>query len=100
MNYFVTSFYYYDRTDWLGPVYKFADLGIEVTNIMTYCQTVNFAKQLAIRTTTWGGFIEMMLTIAMAFVKHYSVGGSDLFDAMYYATVASDSCARSARSWG
>ena len=41
---FFNSFYYYTYTDFLGPIYKFADLGIEITNALTYCETVNFAK--------------------------------------------------------
>ena len=100
-NTFFNSFWTYNYDDFLAPVYKLADLGIEITNVMTYCQTVNFAKQLGIRTTTWGGFIEMCLTIIMAFVKNAaSKGNSDLYNAFKVAFISSDSCARSARAGG
>ena len=98
---FFNSFYYYNYDDFLAPVYKLADLGIELTNEMSYCQSVNFAKQLGIRTTTWGGFIEMGMTIIMAFVKNLaSKGNSDLYNAFEIAFVSSNSCARSARAGG
>ena len=98
---FFDSFYYYTHKDFLGPIYKFADLGIEITNVLTYCETVNFAKQLAIRSTSWGGFIEMTLTIVMAFVRNASqAGSSDLYNAFDVAFVSGLSCARSARAAG
>ena len=100
-QYLFDSFYYYSHTDFLGPIYKLADLGIELVNIMTYCETVNFAKQLSIRTTTWGGLIEMLITISMSFVRNaVDPGQSELYNAFEVAFVTSDSCARSARAWG
>ena len=98
---FGNSFYYIAVSDFLAPIYKFADLGIELTNAMSYCQTVNFAKQLAVRTTTWGGFIESMLTIIMAFVRNaVNPNDSDLYNAFELAFAKSDSCTRTARSVG
>ena len=98
---FFNSFYYYSYTDFLGPIYKFADLGIEITNALTYCETVNFAKQMAIRSTSWGGFIEMALTIIMAFVRNASsAGSSTLYNAFDVAFVSGTSCTRSARAAG
>ena len=100
-RYLFNSFYYYSYTDFLGPIYKLADLGIEMVNIMTYCETVNFAKQLSVRTTSWGGLIEMVMTICMSFVRNaVNPGESDLYNAFVVAFVSSESCARSARAWG
>ena len=68
---------------------------------MTYCQMVNFAKQLAIRTTSWGGFFEFCMTIAMAFVKNVAnPGTSDLYNTFEIAFIKSDSCGRTSRAWG
>ena len=62
---------------------------------------VNFAKQLAIRTTSWGGFFEMTLTIIMAFIKNVaSPGQSDLYNTFEIAFIKSDSCGRTSRAWG
>ena len=68
---------------------------------MGACQTVNFAKQMAVRTSSWGGLIEMTLTVAMAFLRNYvSPGESALYNAFDVGLVSSNSCARSARAWG
>ena len=67
---FFNSFYFYKSDDFLAPLYHMSDLGIQITNAMTYCETVNFAKHLGIRTTSWGGFIELGLTILMSIVKN------------------------------
>lgn len=96
-----TSFYSYNYDDFLAPIYKFADFGIEITNVTYNCQTINFAKQLAIRTTSWGGFIELCMTIIMAFVRNaVEPGGSTLYNAFDAAFVSSNSCARTSRAWG
>ena len=98
---FFDSFYYYSHTDFLAPLYRWADLGIEITNALTYCETVNFAKQMAIRTTSWGGLIEMVLTIVMAFARNASsAGSSTLYNAFDVAFVSGVSCTRSARAAG
>ena len=98
---FFDSFYYYSYKDFLAPIYRWADLGIEITNALTYCETVNFAKQMAIRTTSWGGLIEMLLTIIMAFAKNASSSGSsDLYNAFDVAFISGVSCTRSARAAG
>ena len=98
---FSNSFYYISYTDFLAPVYKLSDFGIELTNAMSYCQTVNLGKQLAIRTTTWGGMIEMVMTLIMAFVRNaVDEGGSDLYEAIRLSLWKSNSCVRTSRAWG
>ena len=74
---------------------------IEMTNVMNYCEMMNFAKQLAIRTSSWGGVIEMIMTAAMAPIRNLvEPGGSDLYNAFLLGFVESNSCARTARAWG
>ena len=34
---FRNSFYYYQSSDWLAPLYLFSELGIEMTNSMSAC---------------------------------------------------------------
>ena len=68
---------------------------------MTYCETVNFAKHLGIRTTTWGGFIELGLTILMAFVKNWAQKGeSPLYNAFDGAFISYTTCAQTSRAFG
>ena len=98
---FANSFYYYDRADFLAPLYKWADLGIEITNLMSSCTMVNFAKQLGIRTASLGGLFEMVAVFTMSFAKNAAVPGeSALYEAMRIAFIDSTSCARTSRAWG
>lgn len=56
---------------------------------------------MAIRTTSWGGLIEMVLTIVMAFARNASsAGSSTLYNAFDVAFVSGVSCTRSARAAG
>ena len=56
---------------------------------------------MAVRTSSWGGLIEMTLTIAMAFVRNYvSPGASPLYNAFDASFISAESCARTARGWG
>ena len=67
---FFNSFYYYERSDFLAPLYKWSDLGIEITNQMSSCTFVNFAKQLGIRTASMGGLFELVAVICMSFARN------------------------------
>ena len=101
MTSFFNSFYYYDRADFLAPLYKWADLGIEITNLMSSCTMVNFAKQLGIRTASLGGLFEMVAVFAMSFARNAAnPGESKLYDAMRISFIDSSSCARTSRAWG
>lgn len=66
---FFDSFYTFEFSNWLAPVYLFEENLVEITDTFAACQTSNFAKQLYIRTTSWGGLIEMGTTVLMAYVK-------------------------------
>ena len=97
---FFNSFYYYSYEDFLAPIYHFANVGTDMTNIMYNCQTINFAKQLSIRTSSWGGLIEMLLTLTMAFVKNAAQPGkSELYNSFSDA-LSANSCARTGRAIG
>ena len=101
MTSFFSSFYYYDRADFLAPLYKWADLGIEITNLMSSCTMVNFAKQLGIRTASLGGLFEMVAVFTMSFARNAATPGeSGLYDAMRISFIDSSSCARTSRAWG
>ena len=56
---------------------------------------------MAVRFSSWGGMIEMALTIAMAFVRNYvNPGESGLYNALDEGFISAESCARTARGWG
>ena len=56
---------------------------------------------MAVRFSSWGGMIEMLLTIAMAFVRNYvNPGESPLYNAFDDSFISAESCARTARGWG
>ena len=56
---------------------------------------------MAVRFSSWGGMIEMLLTIAMAFVRNYvNPGESALYNAFDESFISAESCARTARGWG
>ena len=97
---FFDSFYNYSFDNWLAPVYLFEENLVRTTEVFAACQTTNFAKQLYIRTTSWGGLIEMVTTVGMAYIKDLlEEGGSDLYNAAD-EFLNTDSCARTARNAG
>jgi len=97
---FFDSFYTFTFDDWLAPVYLFQENLVEMSDTFVACQTTNFAKQLYIRTTSWGGLIEMGVTIGAAFLKDVlDEGASPLYNAAD-TFLNTDSCARTSRSVG
>ena len=101
MTSFFSSFYYYTQSDFLAPLYKWADLGIEITNLMSSCTMVNFAKQLGIRSASLGGLFELVAVVLMSFARNAQAKGeSELYNAFKISFVNSDSCVRTSRAWG
>ena len=98
---FFNSFYYYNRNDFLAPLYKWADLGIEITNLMSSCTMINFAKQLGIRSASLGGLFELVAVVCMSFARNAQASGeSALYNAFKVSFIDSDSCVRTSRAWG
>jgi len=73
---FFKSFTEWNTDDWAGPVYKASELAVATTDLFTYCETTNFAKQFAVRTNSLGGFFDLLATIGVAFFKEYRDPGS------------------------
>ena len=73
----------FETSDWLAPIYLFQEDTIELSNVFADCQTTNAAKQLLIRTTSFGGFFELISTFGSAFIKNsQKAGESGLYNAM------------------
>lgn len=71
---------------------------VAATDIFTYCQTTNLAKQFAIRTNSLSGFLDLAATIGVAYFKEYREPSGDnnpLFDAIGGVTSADYNCAAS-----
>lgn len=79
----IQAFKDFSTDDWLAPVYLFQEDTIELSNVFADCQTTNAAKQMLIRTTTFGGFAELMSTFASAYIKNgQKAGESALYNSM------------------
>ena len=76
MENFIKSFTDWTFDDWAGPSYKASELAVSTTDLFTYCQTTNFAKQFAIRANSLGGFFDLLATIGVAFFKEWRDEGS------------------------
>ena len=61
----------FDINDWAAPLYLLSEVAVANTDLFTYCQTTNFAKQLATRTNSLAGFLDLGSTIGVAFLKNY-----------------------------
>merc|ERR1712195_213868 len=61
---------------WMRPVQRFNEFLIELTNQFETCKTTDFAKQLVVRTSSWAGGIDLVVTIGMGILMK-SVPGSD-----------------------
>ena len=60
----------FDINDWAAPLYLLSEIAVANTDLFTYCQTTNFAKQLATRTNSLAGFFDLASTVGVAFLKH------------------------------
>ena len=60
-----------DLEDLIGPLYNASDLTVAATDLFTYCQTTDLAKQLAIKFSTLAGFADLVATIGVAFFQNY-----------------------------
>ena len=60
-----------DLEDLIGPLYNASDLTVAATDLFTYCQTTDLAKQLAIKFSTLAGFADLLATIGVAFFQNY-----------------------------
>ena len=57
--------------DLIAPLYNASDLTVAATDLFTYCQTTDLAKQLAIKFSTLAGFFDLLATIGVAFFENY-----------------------------
>ena len=59
-------------TNWLAPVYKLQESMNEGVRMMSACQMTNFSKQLAIRTSSWSGVMDMVFTLGGNVAKYFT----------------------------
>ena len=57
--------------DLIAPLYNASDLTVAATDLFTYCQTTDLAKQLAIKFSTLAGFFDLIATVGVAFFQNY-----------------------------
>lgn len=69
--YLATSLQELDTADLIAPLYNASDLTVAATDLFTYCQTTDLAKQLAIKFSTLAGFFDLLATIGVAFFENY-----------------------------
>lgn len=82
--------------DWLAPVYVAAETTVTATDVFTYCETTQFAKQLATRTNSLPGLFDFISTIGVAVVKEQiATGTSDLYNAFMDVQNAADCATQS-----
>lgn len=88
----VDSFQNLSLDDWAAPLYLLSEMSVASTDVFTYCQSTNFAKQLAVRTSTLAGLFDYIATIGVSFLEEYlEPDSSDLYNAMVLVGTA-DSC--------
>ena len=87
----------------MRPVQRFNEFLIELTNQFETCKTTDFAKQLGVRTSSWAGGIDLMVTIGMGIVMKFVPGTDATSQELYnslYGFAMDKSCAGTARSLG
>ena len=60
-----------DIDDFATPLYNLSDITVASTDVFTYCQTTELAKQLAIKFNSLAGFFDLLATIGVAALKNY-----------------------------
>ena len=72
--------------NWAEPLYILSELAVSSTDVFTYCQTTNFAKQFAVRMNSLSGFFDLCSTIGVAYLKQY-VTDPDAADNYLYIAI-------------
>ena len=71
MDAFNASFDSFEADDWAAPLYKLSDLSVYATDVFSFCQTTNFAKQLSVRTSSLSGLFDFISVIGVSALKWY-----------------------------
>ena len=71
MDAFNASFDNFDADDWAAPLYKLSDLSVYATDVFSFCQTTNFAKQLSVRTSSLSGLFDFISVLGVSALKWY-----------------------------
>ena len=79
-----TSVQTLDTADLIAPLYNASELTVAMTEVFTYCQTTDLAKQLAMKFGTLSGFFDLLATIGVAFFEEYRNPG-DVDNYLYIA---------------
>ena len=90
----------FNFNDWAAPLYILSEMSVATTDVFAFCQTTNFAKQLATRFSSLAGIFDFVSTFGVSVLKNYrEEGSSDLYEAMinFYE---SDDCATTANNLG
>ena len=65
------SFSNFSTDDWAAPLYKLSDLSVYATDVFSFCQTTNFAKQLSVRTSSLSGLFDFISVLGVSALKWY-----------------------------
>ena len=68
---FNTSLSNFTFDDWAKPLYKLSDMSVYATDVFTFCQTTNFAKQLSVRTSSLSGLFDIISVIGVSVLKWF-----------------------------
>ena len=88
-------------TNFAEPVYNLSDITVASTDVFTYCQTTDLAKQLAIKFNSLAGFFDFVATWGVAFLKNYQDpdAENDLYQAFTTVSTAS-TCSSTCNNMG
>ena len=67
----ITALQNFEFSNWAEPLYILSELAVSSTDVFTYCQTTNFAKQFAVRMNSLSGFFDLCSTVGVAYLKEY-----------------------------
>ena len=82
-------------------IYNLSDITVASTDVFTYCQTTDLAKQLAIKFNSLAGFFDLLATIGVAYLKNYQdpTQENELYTA-YETFMTSTDCASTCNNSG
>ena len=77
----IASLKKFELDNWAAPLYVLSETSVASTDVFTYCQTTNFAKQFSTRMNSLAGLFDLGATVGVAFLKNWrEPGKSDLYN--------------------
>ena len=97
-NQLVTSITDFSFEDWIAPLYILSETSVALTDVFAYCQTTNFAKQVATRFNSLAGVFDLASTFGVSVLKNYREEDSSLLYNAMINTYNTESCPETANN--